>query len=250
MDDLSLDPAVLDEQLAGARDRKPVSAWHRRRLFGFGASDVPALMVGLGLRDASTVPAHVAANANLIRVVVPGEAATMWPRICVEKSGRKAALKAGRAADVGTVRERELLEAWRASLRSSDIIDPESVTHASIVPRELQAAVRDPECPLLAASLDGWARDVLGELVVIEAKCGNKWRDALPWYWRAQVLAQLACTELDLGLVVCGQQWSRGLDVRGPIDVWPVERDEAAIAEIREAVRAGWRLVEALRGGA
>lgn len=244
MDDLSLDPVVVDAQAAEPRVRAPLSPWHQRRALGFGASDVPALLVGLGLRDASSVPGYIAENAKGIRVA----GGDVYPRIVLEKAGRKAARKVGTSADIGRVREVELIAAWAATLTERDAIDPESVTHASVLPIELTPLV-DRECPRLAVSPDGWCRDVLGELVLVEAKCGNAWRDALPWYWRAQIMAQLAATGVGMGVLVLGQQWSRSMEARGPIQAWPVERVESEIEEIRAAVRAGWLLVQKAKGG-
>ena len=241
-DDLDLDASTVAAQLDAPRVRVHASPWHARRAYGFGASDVPALLVGLGLRVGLDTPGHVAANAAHVRGR-PG-----IPRLIAEKAGVKPPLSAGRAAAIGTMREAELVAAWAASLGPLDAIDGASVVHASVVPRELQAAIRDPECAWLAASLDAWARDALGDVVVVEAKCGHLDREACPWHWRAQVQAQLACTGLALGLVVFGQQWARSETARGPIVVWPVERDEAEIAEIRGACVRGWQMVETLRG--
>jgi hypothetical protein len=239
---LSMDIETMDAQAAEPRVRAPLSPWHQRRALGFGASDVPALLVGLGLRDASSVPGYIAENAKSIRVA-GGE---MFPRIVLEKAGRKAPRKVGSSANIGRTREVELIAAWAATLTEGDAIDPESVTHASVLPIELTPLV-DRECPRLAVSPDGWCRDVLGELVLVEAKCGNAWRDELPWYWEHQIQAQLAATGVSMGVLVLGQQWSRSMEARGPIQAWPVERNERVVAEIREAVRAGWLLVERAR---
>jgi hypothetical protein len=240
---LSMELDVIDRQLAEPRARAPLSPWHIRRMFGFGASDVPALLVGLGARDPLTVPGHVRANAALVR---HGDFTV--PRIVLEKAGVKAPLKSGRAASIGTAREAELVNAWRDTYADEYAVDPASVRHMSIMPRELQAAIRDPECPFLAASLDGWCRDALtGELLTIEAKCGHMERDGLPWYWQAQVAAQLACTGLNGGFVVLGQMWARGPDVHGPIVTWNVWRNDALIAEIRKAACVGWSWVAAIK---
>ena len=48
-DDLSLDPAVVAGQLAEPAEVAPAAdPWRARRAYGFGASDVPALLIALG----------------------------------------------------------------------------------------------------------------------------------------------------------------------------------------------------------
>ena len=246
-DALSLDAATIDAQLAGPRARVYESPWHARRALGFGASDVPALLVGLGLHSVEDTPRHIAANAAPVRVAAGGSAlgagVIVVPRIVAEKAGIKRPLAAGRAAAIGTAREGELLRAWRDSLGPESPYDPESVGHMSALPRELHAGQRDIASPMLAASYDGWCRDVFGGLLVVELKCGHLERDSLPWYWRAQVQAQLACSGLSRGVLVLGQRWARG-DDDGPIVSWLVERDEIAIAEIRDAVSRAWAMVD------
>jgi len=247
---LSMELDVMERQAREPRERLPLSPWHARRLFGFGASDVPALLVALRLRDAANAPHHVLANAAEHRFKTPNDGCEKWPRIVLEKAGVKAQLKAGRAAAIGTEREPELVAAWRDMHADDHCVDPRSVTHASIVPRELQSAVRDVACPFLSASLDAWGRDAMTKaLLPIEAKCGHVERTALPWHWRAQVQAQLACTGLARGFVILGQMWARGPDVHGPIVTFEVERDELEIAEIRKAVGMCWSWVELIKKG-
>jgi len=217
------------------------TGWLARRALSWGASDVPSLFLALGMRDASTVPAYMRDRAKPIKVAGGG----VWPRIVLEKAGRRAPLKVGEAALIGTRRERELLEAWRATLGPRDSIDAASVTHASSVP-EWMFPLRDAHCRL-AATPDAWAIDVFGDVVLVECKCPRQPRESIPWYWETQVQAQMAVTGHSSALLVCGQGWGWSLDAHGPIDVWPVQRDETAIAEIRDAVRKGWALVERAR---
>lgn len=242
---LSLDPAVVDAQLAGPRDRKPLSLWHQRRGLGFGASDIPALLVGLGLRDPAMATKRTRDNAAIIRGTLGA------PRIVAEKAG----LKRPFASPGGGEREAELFAAWVRSLPDDGPLDASSAWHASVLPRRFWSPIRDPQCPHLAVSLDGGIDDVLGDEVVVEAKCGDPERDgpawpkdgSCPWFWRTQVQAQLAATGCSMGVLVCGVGWA--YRDAAPIVVWPIERDEDEIAEIREAVVRGWSMVEKVRGG-
>jgi hypothetical protein len=242
---LAMDFETVDAQLAEPRVKGPMTArdrWLARRAFGFGASDIPALLVGLNRREMKSVPEGVQKHAKVIRGTRGA------PRIIAEKAGLKAALE----HSGGGEREGELVYAWRDSLPGDGLIDASTVVHEKR-PFELQSPLVDPLCPRLAVSLDAFAYDVLGRLWVVEGKCAdpNQRTEAwpkdgsCPWWWRTQVQAQLAATGAVGGYLVCGVGWSfRG---GGPISAWLIERDEAAIAEIREAVVVGWSLVEELR---
>lgn len=241
LDFASLTPGLVPEAERGAEDddAREVDPWHARRAEGFGASEIAALLIGLGRREPVNVTKRIANNARIVRGTM-GQ-----PRIIAEKAGVKRPL----AHSGGGEREKELLEAWAATLPDDGWLRRETVTHASIVPRELWTPTRDPHCHRLAVSLDGWCRDALGGLVVAEAKCADiEWdhmqENRAPWYWEVQVQAQLAATGCELGMLVLGRGWAYR---DGPIDVWPIERDEAVIAEIRSAVVEGWERVEALK---
>jgi hypothetical protein len=123
------------------------------------------------------------------------------------------------------------------------------VTHADMMLSSCWPLVDRAE-GRLTATLDGWARDGLGGQVVVELKCSATERPACPWYWRTQVMAQLAVSGADYGLLVMGECWSAWHGNDGPVRVWLVERDEAQIDAIRAAVRDGWAAVEAARAGA
>lgn len=238
--ELAADPEAARRVAAEPLQRvsRPTDPWLERRMYAWGASEVPALLVALGLRDASTVPDYLADNAKPIRT-----RRGTWPRMVLEKACARGPLKVGEAARIGQAREPELLAAWRSTLTDRDVIDASTVTHSSSVPRWLWPVV-DRHCHRLAVSLDAWCADVLGEQVIVELKCSRKEHAECPWWWRTQVQAQLAATDAGAGLVVCGQGWSWSMTATGPIDAWLVERDERAIAELRDACEQGWRLVE------
>jgi hypothetical protein len=224
----------------GSLDRvaRPTDPWLVRRMHAWGASELPALLVALGRRAPESAPGYVRDNAKRIRT-----RAGVFPRIVLEKAGARAPLAAGDAARIGSAREPDLLRAWAATLTDADVLDASTVTHSSSVPRWLWPVV-DRRCHRLAVSLDAWCSDVVGEHVPIELKCGRVQRPECPWHWRIQVQAQMAATDASLAVVVCGQGWSRSMEATGSIDAWPVERDDAAIAELREACAEGWAMVE------
>jgi len=227
-------------------------AWHARRALGFGASDVAALLLASGA-VAEPAPRYLADRAKVI-TRGPGRG---LPRIIAEKAGVVEPLKAGGAAARGTSRERELLEHWRELLRREQYSDegaegallPESVTHADMMLASCWPLV-DRHQPRLTATLDAWARDAMGCEAVVECKCTATDRTSAPWYWVAQVQAQLAVSGADYGLLLVGEFWAAWHGNDGPVRVWAVERDETAIALIRELVARSWEAVEAARSAA
>lgn len=249
-DALALDFATLDGQLSESGARAvdaPADPWLQRRALGFGASDIPALLIAMGKRAATDAPKYIADRARTTNRT-HGVA-----RIFAEKVGVLAPEKVGAAALKGTLRERELLSQWRTMLsrgvyadESEALIVPSSVRHADVGMRCAMPWL-DRHEPRLTATLDGWADDVLGQELVLELKCSASERRELPWYWRDQVQAQLAVTGAEWGVLVCGEMWSAWHGNDGPIRVWPVQRDEAVIADIRDAVRTGWAIVERLK---
>jgi len=224
--------------------------WLARRAGCFGASDIPALMIAIGGCD-EPAPRYLANRAKAISRG-PGKG---LPRIIAEKAGIVSPLSAGAAASRGTARERELLAHWRTLIEHEQADDcsasivASSITHADALLRCAWPLV-DRRCPRLAATLDAWAHDGIGSHVVLELKCSATERPQLPWYWRAQVLAQLAVAGADYGLLVCGEMWSAWHGQDGPVRAWPVERDEAQISALRELVRRGWAEVEMARESA
>lgn len=248
--DLALDDATVGGQLETAAPvQPPADPWLARRALGWGASDVPALLIALGARPADGAPRYIADRARVLRQT------RGYPRLIAEKALLVAPYATGRAATRGTARERELLAHWRTLLEHGqyycdderDVV-PESVTHADALLRCAWPLV-DRHCPPLTCTLDAWARDTWGCELVAELKCSATERRELPWYWRDQLQAQLAVTGADYGLLVCGEYWSADYGHDGPVRVWPVQRDEDAIDEIRSAARVGWCMVEEARDG-
>jgi hypothetical protein len=248
MDELSLDMQTVDAQLAEPTRHVESNAWLARRALGFGASDVPALLIALGVVSTEGTPKYILDKARATNRTCGA------PRIFAEKAGVALPLKGSSAASRGTERERELLAQWRMMLSrgvyydefAESVVVHESVTHADSMLRCVWPLV-DRQCRKLAATLDAWATDTLGGELVVELKCSASERRDLPWWWRAQVHAQLAVTGADYGLLVCGEHWASWHGNDGPIRVWPVERDESAIARIRDAAEVGWDIVERLQ---
>ncbi len=231
-DSLAMDIETMDAQAAEPRVRAPLSAWHQRRALGFGASDVPALLLAFGLRDASKATKRCRANAAIVRGSLGA------PRIIAEKAGVKRPL----AHPGGGKREGELVRAWAAGLTAADPFIASSLVHYD-EPEETKATLVDPECPRLAVSLDARIREMFKTLGVVEAKCGDTDTNdgVCPWQWGDQVQAQLAATGLSWGVAVQGVGWAYR---DGPIRWWLIERDDAVIAEIRGAVVRAWSMVE------
>jgi hypothetical protein len=232
--DFSLDAmeAAIDEPVP-----PPEDPWLQRRALGFGASDMPALVLAL-VDKTREAPKYIADRARITNRT------RGYPRIVAEKAGLLAPLASGEAANRGTQRERELLEQWRLRLEHGSfycdaerLIDASRVRHSDVAMRCAMPWV-DRFCPPLTATLDAWATDTLGAEVAVELKCSASERRELPWYWRTQMLAQLA---------VCGEQWAAWHGNDGPIRCWLVERDESAIDALRVAARAGWSMVEKLK---
>jgi hypothetical protein len=231
------------------------AAWLRRRALGIGASDVAALLVALG-RYRGDVPGYIQDKAK--HVVVSGDldvaAMRTVPRLLAEKSGLVASLKVGPAALRGIEREGELLDLWRRLLgRGVFVAEHEATLEAASIaaagPQWIMPLV-DRMCPALCATPDAWCLDTFDAPVVVQIKCSYGARSELPWWWRVQVLAEIAVTGAEYGVLVCGEYWARERGAPpgdGPVRSWVVDRDERAIEEIRDAVREGWRVVEELR---
>ncbi len=253
MTDLALDMATVDGQLAEAAEAAvvspPTDPWLARRALGFGASDMPALLLALGAVPVGVYsPKYIADRAKTTRNTFG------LPRIIAEKAGLVEPKAAGTAAGVGSRRERELLAAWRDLLARRCYYDEaveslllaETVTHADTVLRCCWPMV-DRHAPVLTATLDAWCRDGIDSDVVVELKCSATPRPEMPWHWRAQVIAQLAVTGADYGVLVCGEEWAAWHGNSGMIRAWRVERDDVEIEAVRKAARLGWSMVEEAR---
>jgi hypothetical protein len=231
---MSMDPATMEAEARAARVTAPVDPWLTRRLLGFGASEVGALLLALdlaSLEERAAAPKYMLDDARvLIR----------------RKAGLTRGGKAGRAAERGAEAERHVLAAWACPVRSQLV----SVTHADAAPRSWYPLV-DRECPRLTATPDAWGVDLFGDDVGIEVKATVHRREVTPWYWLAQVHAQMAVCGYPWSALVIGEGWAHH-DARGrqsPVAVY-VERDEAWIARIRSAVVAGWFRVVQAKGNA
>lgn len=248
--DMSLEAMELAEPLNDAPSAAPADPWLARRMEGFGCSDLPALLVAVGLRSPDGAPGYVADRAKPIR----RKGGSAMPRIFLEKAGLRAALKVGEAAHRGHARERELLVQWGRHLERGSFygphehdLVPSSLGFAENVPREWLPLL-DRGGSRLLDTPDAWIRDWLGGLVAVQAKCSTREKRELPWWWAVQLQGELAIQGAERGVLVCGEGWAATwTDIDGPIRSWPVERDERAIAELREATRRGWAIVEELR---
>ena len=227
-------------------------AWLRRRDHGFGGSDVPVLLLALGIRRADDAPKWMRDRAR--HVVLRGDLAALEtaPRIFAEKAGIKEPLSVGPAANRGTEREAELIATWRSLVANGSYYgEHEALYEADTIraagPQRIMPLV-DRECPRLCVTPDVWLDDTFGRFVSAQVKCSFGAAPSLRWYWRDQVMAEIGATGADAGVLVCGEYWARpegGVD--GPVRSWPVERDDREIDLIRSACREGWRQVQALR---
>jgi hypothetical protein len=244
---LDLNMAALDVPPAPERAALPLDPWLARRMQCFGASDVPVLLVALGYREPSSLPSYLHADVKVTNRT-GGR-----PRLIAQKAGIVAPRKRGEAADIGTARERDLLDAWTKLVEHGqagpdvELLDPSTIAHASTLPAWTWPYPDRGRAPL-AATLDAWCTDVFGADVVIECKCSVRPYDGLQAHHALQVQAQMAVMGAERGFVIEGAGWAAGwTDGSGPVRTYPVERCEQTIAEIRRACREGWALVEELR---
>lgn len=251
--DMSLEAMELAEPLDDAPSAAPADPWLARRMEGFGCSDLPALLVAVGLASAEGAPGYITDRAKLIR----RKGGRPVPRLFLEKAGLRGPLKAGEAAQRGQAREHELLDQWRRRLEhghfygrhEADLV-PSSLGFAADAPKEWYPLIDRGRGRLLDTP-DAWIRDVFGALVPVQAKCSMREKRELPWWWAVQLQGELAVQGADRGVLVCGEGWAATwTTIDGPIRSWPVERDERAIAEIRDVVQWGWAEVEKLRRNA
>ena len=226
-DALSLDLDTLAAQTATIT-RDP---WLVRRSYGWGASEVAALLLAYDPREDEIASARVYHRED----AAVGRSGV--PRCVARKAGLLASRRSSRSMAVGSEREAELLERWAADAG-------ERVWLADEAPREWYPLV-DRECPELTATPDAWTRGPSDELLVVEAKCTADFPTELPWYWRVQVSAQIATMAAAAGYVVCGRGWITGASTV-PI-AWLVERDEDEIARVRRVARIAWAEVLRLR---
>lgn len=230
----SFDPAVMEAEARAVPRPVETDPWLERRQHGFGASEVAALLIALGLREPVGVPKYMVENARKLLHV---------------KAGLRRPSKVGRAAREGSRSERALVAAWGADVDCPVRSLLTTITHADAAPRAFWPLV-DRHCPRLTCTPDAWARDLFGADVIVEAKCTTHELDEPHWYWTVQVQAQLAVSACEWGALVVGDEWAADWKQPGRVHAHQVERDEAVIAEIRGAVVDGWQRVEALRNAA
>lgn len=251
---LELAPEVVDAQLAEATPRrKHVS----RGAYGFGGGDIAKLFLALGRRPLDSAPRW------LREEVEPMKRMGGHPRFLLQKAGRVKRRKSSHAQDVGVNREAELFLAWAESVAADHDsgplpIDPDSPVWAGALPDEFPPLV-DKDCPRLVARIDAWARTPDGALVLPSLKCARygfakpAWWNGIteaPWYYELQSQSEMAVCNADHALLVIGCGWIRDPDdprEDGEIKPIRIDRNDALIAEIREAVFQGWAVVEQLR---
>lgn len=224
--------------------------------YGFGGSDIAKLFLALGRRPMESAPRW------LRNEVAPAKRHNNTSRFLLQKAGRVGKLKKSFEQQTGLDREAELFLTW------SDMVDrgepmplgiaSGSAMYATALPDEFPPFV-DKECPRLVARIDAWARTPDGALVLPSIKCArygyNKpawWNGATeaPWYYALQSQAEMAVCNAQHALLVIGCGWTRDAeDPRedGEILTLRIDRDDAVIDEIRQAVTHGWAVVESLR---
>lgn len=230
-DGLAMDLATMEAEAAEVRRAPPEDPWLARRRLTFGASEVPVLLIALGLEAPSPLTPKYIVSASR--------------KLFGMKAGTRKPDAGGRAAQVGNDVERELLEVWSRDPLSGWA----AATHADAVPREWLPLV-DRHCPRLSCTPDAWCRQS-GELVNVQIKTdvGGGKRTITPW-WRSQVQAEMAVTGSARSLLLYGGGWACDwMDRRERPVAWVVERDEVEIERIRSAVIVGWNRVEQIMAG-
>lgn len=231
MDDLSLAPDVVDAQVAEVRHQH-ADPWLARRARRMGASDVPALLIAYDPRpdEVATARRYHLDAARIVRTV-----RGPMPLVIARKAGLRRPQASSLTMQRGQRREVELLRRWAAG--PCEILD-DSLVLAHEMPPWARHVI-DHDCDALAATLDAHAIDVTGQWVPVEAKCPRGSVEAPPWYWRAQVQAQMAVVGCPAGVLVVGQGWGACDEGGGKIVSWVLERSDDEIARIREACRRG-----------
>lgn len=244
---------VLEAQLAEHRIGDPRARWLARRGLGVGCSDLPAVWLALGLaslqeRREALEYLHQRADWFHVRKAGTGP---REPRVA--KDARR-----------GRHREPDLFKHWIASLKAgrSSIpveaeIDPRTVVHIEAHPTlQRLLPITDRHERRLWDSTDAVALTHDRRLVVVQGKCIVQpiAPTTCPWYWSLQVQGEIAVTDADFGLVICGEGWSaqHGDDWRmhvrsDSIRAYLVARDDALIATIRRTVHECWDRIVGLR---
>jgi hypothetical protein len=249
---------VADAQLDMSIEALTPPPRKSRGAYGFGCGDLAKLFLALGRRPLDSAPRWLRDE------VAPMKRMGGESRFLLQKAGRVAKPAQGEAQRGGLDREAELFLAWADEV-ATDVpgadagleIDPYSILYAGALPDEFPPFA-DKACPRLVARIDAWARTYAGRLVLPSLKCARYgfdrpawWNgiDRAPWYYEIQCVGEMAVCNASDAVLVIGCGWLRDeSDPRddGPIKALRVERDDALIEEIRDAVREGWSRVEKL----
>ena len=243
-------PSFDNEAMYEAPTCEPrdASTWLGRRAYHFGASEAHALLVICGKRSADTAPRWMIDEAIKETRTRFGSV----PMLLARKAGLRRATRRNALMQAGIDREQELLERFRAEHAASLMIDPASITHGSVVPREW-FPLCDRQCRELASSPDdGWGRDMIdGSLVVLEEKCSYESYEhkygGLPEYYRSQLVVRMGCEGASRSVLIEGVRWSNNRVPDGPVVPYEAQPDEALLHEIRSCARDLWTEVERLR---
>ena len=207
----------------------PDDPWLARRMLSFGCSEIPALLIAVGVCEPTPItPRYVTDLARKLFGV---------------KAGTRKPSKGGRAASVGADVELELLLAWNADTWSGY---PPAVP-SNVAPREWYPLV-DRYCPRLSCTPDAWLH-VEGELVNVQVKTDQHGGKKAPTReWIQQVQGEMAVTGSSRTVIVYGGGWACDWrDQRAYPVAFEVPRDDEMIEVIRNAAREGWAKVEGIR---
>lgn len=276
---LGIDIAGLDRQVpAPPPPDRPLDPWERRRLEGFGASDIAPLMLALGMitmdttvPGTSVVPIRRQVTRN--GVERPAKSSfvedrarprklrvrrSVWERtgtrtiVAVPVLAEKAGLvEPEDLGDVETVRlgkEREpaLFDAFVRRVRSGEragTLEPDAELHRA-TPREWLPLFAPAS--RMSATPDAWGRDFLGQYVNIELKCLACPAALFFNYW-LQAQQQSAVLGGCSSLLVAGEFWSAGWRPPGRVVIEEVPPNPTWQALIREATDRGWDEVARMR---
>lgn len=217
----------LDFSIDGMTPEPTRDPWLERRLSGFGCSELAALLVALDLRASDGCTKKIVEDARLL----------------FSRKARGVTGTSSTAKDLA--REIAVLDAWIArGCPGTDVI-PASVRHATTIPKAWQPLVDLVE-PRLRCSPDAWGVDAWGDDVYIEIKTTFARYYERPWAHAVQAQGGIAVMRAARAVVVCGPGWVA--EPGGDLVVWPLDREESLIAEIRGACASGWQRVVAMKG--
>ena len=213
--------------------------WLARRQNSFGCSDLPALLAiyDRTLAPWDEIPSYTKSSATPARA-----GAFFEPRLFLQKAGL---LKTGvgSAARKGAEREKELLYRW--NLEQTDFVRGET-QHASALPRELWPLV-SRQTISLTCTPDAFARDLSGDLALVELKCSVKEKAKLPWVWLIQIQGEILVTGAAYGVCVLGERWAAWHGDDGKIKTWTVEPSAMWQDRILKAAEWGATRVKAIK---